>query len=229
MSKLVAAVLMLGFSLIANVQASQLNESQAIESVGFEIRNLNICHQNEWRHLSVSLEYDSDNNDGINPYQVKEHVKDFLKSYEKPSDFWEIMNTNLINSILLAFPEIHSLKSKLTLAPDKTLSFQRQSTVKYERNAEAFKESFNFTKTNYMICNQTFESLDLHVAFDINENPKMFDYPDYQWIDQAMEEFFKETPISFSSWSSIKPLLENFLLERFQTLTAITVDITLAK
>jgi hypothetical protein len=232
--KSITSLFLVGFYLTASiphsVEASQLNESNATESVGFYIRNLDICHQDEWRHMSVRFEYDGDIKDGeVSAYQVKDYVKNFLKSYANPMDFWEIMNTNLVSSILQAFPNIRTLKSEIALSPDQALPFPRQSTVKYDSHAKAFKESFNFTKIDYLICSQTFESLDMHVDFDIKENPDMFDYPDYQWIDQAMEEFFKETPVSFSTWSTIKPKLESILLERFPTLTAINIEVTLAK
>lgn len=231
MRKILTLLMMFQFCLhIPGVEASQLDESKAIESVGFHMRNVDIFHQNEWRHLSIHLEYESAIDEAeVSAFQVKNHVRDFLKSYANPMDFWEIMNTNLVRSIVETFPNIHTLKSEIALAPDQTLYFPRRSTVIYDSRAQAFKESFGFTKLNYLICNQTFESLDFNVDFDIKTNPDRFDYPDYLWIDQAMEEFFKDSPVSFSTWSSMKPKLESFLLERFQTLTAITVDVTLAK
>lgn len=213
----------------APLSASVLDSSGASERAGFFVRDLKICHQGEWRNLTVNLEYESEvNGSAMNIQNVRNHVKNFLEDFPNTTDFWEIMNTKLVTSLFGEFPDIISLKSVLSLAPDRTLLFPRESTVQYEKNNPFLKESFKFTKINYLICNESFRSLDLHVAFDIKENPGPFDYPDYLWVDGAMEEFFSQDSISISKWSNLKPQVEAFLLTRFPTLTSMRIDITIA-
>jgi len=208
----------------------KLDQAGASEQVGFSVRNLRICHQNEWRNMTVDLEYDVDSmQNPVDVQKVKKHVLEFLNNYPNQADFWEIMNTKLIRSLIDLFPEIRSLRSKLSLAPDRTLSFHRASTAVYEKGEEVLRECFAFTKPQYAICNDTFRLLDMHVDFSLKPNPTALDYPDYQWVDQAMEEFFSKNRLSFSKWKNLKPQLENFLLERFPTLTGIDIRLTVSE
>ena len=205
--------------------ASVIDDSNVTERIGFFVRNLQIYHQEEWRNLNVTLEYKSEGR-VLNIQHVKNHVRQFLEDYPGSKDFWEIMNSKLVHSLVRAYCNISSLKSTLSLAPDHALSFHRESICKYDDDSEVLKESFRFTKLNYLICNESFRSIDLHVAFDLMHNPDPFDYPDYLWIDRAMEEFLAKNPINFSKWNSLKPKLEAFLLEGFPTLISIDIDIT---
>lgn len=211
------------------LSASTIDDSNTTEHLGFFVRGMKICHQGEWRNLSVTLEYESDLGSKATDVQsVKAYLRGFLESYPNTTDFWEIMNRNLIRSLTQEFPGINTLKTVLDLAPDKTLSFHRQSIVQYEKGAQALKESFGFTKPNYLICNDSFRFLDLHVLFTLKDNPDAFDFPDYQWVDQAMERFFAEHPVSFSKWKDLKPQLEAYLLTQFPTLTWINIEVTVA-
>lgn len=215
---------------LSSLSASIVDDTTKVEREGLFIRDLKICHQQEWRNLSITLEYESDPyGKASNTTLIKEYIHQFLDEYPNQTDFWEIMNVKLVRSLLMEFPDIQKLKSVLSLKPDRTLSFPRESTINYDMTDNALKESFGFTKLNYAICSETFSALDLSVFFNLKDNPAQFDYPDYQWVDQAINEFFKEHPLSFSKWQSLKPQLEQFLLERFTTLTEIHVDVTLAK
>ena len=165
----------------------------------------------------------------MNILAVKERIRMFLEEYSNPADFWEIMNTKLVRSLSETFPDITTMKSTLSLAPDRTLHFPRESIIRYDRGSDILKESFNFTKLNYLICQETFRLLDLHVEWDLKNNPTLSDYPDYQWVDEAMEVFFKEHPVSFSEWKTLKPKLQTYLLERFPSLTSINVEVTIVE
>jgi len=210
--------------------ASEINDSESDETIGIFVRGLKICHQNEWRNLTVNLEYDAEiGGSAMDIQAVKGHIRMFLEEYSNPDDFWEIMNTKLVRSLSETFPDITTLKSTLSLAPDRTLNFPRESIVRYDRDSDILKESFNFTKLNYLICQDTFRLLDLHVAWDLKDNPTLSDYPDYQWVDEAMEKFFKEHPVSYSEWKSLKPKLQAYLLEQFPSMTFINVEVTIVE
>ena len=213
------------------VNASVLNETHAVEVAAVSFRGLKICHQNEWRNLSINLEYNMDAEGNFTDVQdVKNHIKGFLEGYSNPMDFWEIMNTKLVLSLSEAFPTITTMKSTLALAPDQALRFPRESTVKYDRNVDVLKESFQFTKLNYLICQNSFHSLDLRVTWDVLDNPNpSTDYPDYQWVDEAMETFFNEHPVSITEWKILKPELQVYLLDKFPTLSSIDIDIKIAE
>jgi hypothetical protein len=206
--------------------ASIIEDKNTVETAGIFIRELVICHQHEWRNLTINLEYNADvHGSATNVENVKDHIRMFLKNYSNPDEFWEIMNTKLVGYLSEIFPDMTVIKSTLSLAPDKSLDFPRESIVEYDRESDVFQESFNFTKLNYLICQTTFQSLNLHVSWEMKDNPGATDYPDYQWVDEAIELFFKERPLSFSEWKSLKPELHEYLLERFHALANININI----
>lgn len=204
------------------ISSSELNESFVNERVGFHIARLKIYHQYDWRNMTIAIEYEGDEE---NIAQVKRRTKKFLKEYTNMTDFWEVMNVSLVHTLVQEFPEIKAMQSKFSLDPDTSLFFSRASTVVYREGVSVLKESFGFIKPNYLICNKIFASLDMVVTFDLKDNPIPSDYPDYQWVDDAMMEFFADHPISSSVWEETKPLLEAYLLERFPSLK--TIDVTL--
>ncbi len=210
--------------------ASKINEEDLVEVTGISFKGLKICHQNEWRNLSINMEYEADaGGNSMDLQAMKKHIRLFLENYPNPNDFWEVMNTNLVHSLRQSYPDIISIKNTLTLAPDRTLLFPRESIVRSHRNSDFLRESFNFTKLNYIICQETFRSLNINVAWSIKENPAMSDYPDYLWINEAMDEFFKMHPVSLSNWKSLKPKLQLHLLERFPSLIALDIEVAIAE
>lgn len=228
-SKIIALAGLLLAAPIA-LTASKIKDHQSTEKLGLSVNNLEICHQGNWRTMTFNFQYQADPLGASNQVgEVRNFVHQFLENYPNTKDFWEVMNTKLVLSLAEKFPDIKTLQSKLAIAADKDFSFPRESTVYYTDESGIVKESFRFTKLNYLICNETFKSIDFHVVFDFKKNPIPSDYPDYQWIDQAMEEFFAKNPISFSKWEETKPKLKAFLNEKFPTLTCIDVEISAAK
>ncbi|HEY4832308.1 MAG TPA: hypothetical protein VIH61_07095, partial [Waddliaceae bacterium] len=160
---------------VSLLSASIVDDSNKVEREGLFIRDLKICHQQEWRNLSITLEYETvPYGKASNAALIKGYIHQFLDEYPNQTDFWEIMNVNLVRSLLTEFPDIQKLKSILSLKPDRTLSFPRESRINYDVNNNALKESFGFTKLNYAICSETFGSLDLSVFFDLKDNPAQF-------------------------------------------------------
>lgn len=227
---LITASIALAALLPASARGSLIDDSQTVETVGVFVRGMQICHQNEWRHLTITLEYNAALDSGAaDTLAVKQYIRRFLEEYSHPADFWEVMNTKLVRSLAGSFPEMTTIKSTLSLAPDKTLHFPRASVVIYDKDAATLKESFEFTKLNYLICQETFRSLNLHVSWNLKSNPAPCDYPDYQWFDAAIEQFFQEHPVHYSQWRVLKGELQAYLLIKFPTTTAIDVEVTIAE
>jgi len=208
----------------------KVNNVSATEMVGLSIHNLQICHQGNWRDMTFQIHYQADPlGTANNVSEIRDFVHEFLNNYPNTTDFWEVMNKKLTLSLTDQFPDIILLESNLAIGPDREFSFPRESIVHYSRESGITKESFRFTKLNYLVCNETFKSLDFHVSFDFKEKPDPSDYPDYQWIDAAMEQFFAKEPVSFSKWEKTKHKLEAFLKEKFPTLPCLEIDVSAAK
>ena len=159
-----------------------------------------------------------------------EYIRRFLKEYTKQNDFWEVMNAKLVNSLAHDFLEIEGITSTFSLAPDRVLNFPRESTVRYERGALLLKEYFKFTRLNYLICQKTFQSLNLHVSWEMKVKPNLAtDYPDYQWVDQVLRDFFAKNPVSMSNWKKLKTILIAHLLGKFSSLVSVDIEITVVE
>lgn len=232
MKKCIPAILATLLTLASSIlHASLIDDRETVEALGIFVRGITICHQREWRNLTVNLEYNTDIGNNTTDIQaIKERIRRFLDEYANPDDFWEVMNTNLVLSLSASYPDITTIKSTLSLSQDRTLQFPRESIVRFEKGSDNLKESFSFTKLNYPICQESFHSLDLRVSWDLKANPDpSSDYPDYQWVNDAMHAFFKEHPVSISEWKTLKPLLIAYLIEQFPSVSTMDVEITIAE
>jgi hypothetical protein len=207
---------------------SILNESQVVETSSISIKDLKIYHQNLWRNLSVFLEYEIEaNENSLNKDSLKDHAIDFLKQYKNPTDFWEIINNQMVQSIVKDFSDIQTLKSTFLVKPDEKLILTRFSTVYYDKTKDNLVETFGFNKENFAICNETFKSLNLSISWEFKKMPSKDDYFDWRSVNNEIIAFFKENPLSFSKWEYLKPKLESRLLEKFTSIEKINVVVTL--
>lgn len=226
-----SAVLAIGTLIPCESYGSVVNDSESIETVAVELQGLSICHQREWRKMTVHLDYRmSKDHPATDVNMVKGKIRSFLDHYSQEDDFWEIMNTNLVRYLSESFPEMEAIKSTLCLAPDATLKNHRKSIVRLDREAETMSEAFVYLKSNYLICQETFKALDLRITWEMLPNPDpATDYPDYLWIDSAIDAFFREHPVSVSEWKSLKPCLQEYLLGQFPSLASVDIEVTVAE
>jgi hypothetical protein len=207
---------------------SILNESQVVETNSISIKDLKMYHEDLWRNLSIFLEYEIESNkNSLNTDSLKNYVIDFLKQYKNPTDFWEIINNQIVRSIIKDFPDIQTLKSTFLVKPDEIFFVTRFSTVYYNKNQENLVETFGFNKENFAICNETFKSMNLSISWEFKKMPSKDDYFDWRIVNNEIIAFFKENPLGFSKWEYLKPKLESRLFEKFTSLEKINVDVTL--
>lgn len=208
--------------------ASILDDSNAVETNSISLKDLKIYHQYEWRNLSIILEYQiAPDKEDLDTKSVKNYVVSFLKQYKNPEDFWEIMDNKIVKLILRDFPDIQTMKSTFLLKPDKKILFSRFSSIYYDRANKKFIETFGFDKENFAICNETFKSMNLSVSWSFKDSPKPNDYFKFEDMDEQIIKFFKENPLAFSKWEYLKPKLEKQLLEKFESINSVNVNVTL--
>lgn len=137
------------------------------------------------------------------------------------------MNKTIVKWIAKDLPDIQTIKSTFYLKPDKIVLFTRFSTVYFDESDHKFIETFGYEKENFAICNETFKSMNLSVSWEFKEPSSPKDYFDFQDMDAQITQFFKENYLCFSKWENLKPKLEKQLQEKFQSISKVTVDITL--
>jgi hypothetical protein len=63
---------------------------------------------------------------------IKE-IDNYLINYPNESDYWEIVNKNLVKHLLNKYPQISSLNTELAVMPTPKAPFSRSSTVRSTR------------------------------------------------------------------------------------------------
>lgn len=208
--------------------ASILDDSQAVEISGISLKDLKIYHQYGWKNLSIFMEYQVEpNKEDLDTKSLKNYIINFLNQYKNPEDFWEVMDNTIVGKIVKDFPEIQTIKSRFLLKPDEKIHFTRYSTIYFDRSNNTFIETFGFDKENFAICNETFKSMNLSVSWDFKGPTSPKDYFRFEDMDEQIILFFKENPLAFSKWESLKPKLEKQLLDKFESINRVSVNVTL--
>ncbi len=64
---------------------------------------------------------------------LQKNIENFLGNYPNQTDYWEILNKNLVQSLLEQYPQMSSLRVELDIMPTLQEPFRRSSIVKSTR------------------------------------------------------------------------------------------------
>ncbi|NJK28074.1 MAG: hypothetical protein HC925_05565 [Coleofasciculaceae cyanobacterium SM2_3_26] len=98
------------------------------ESFGFEIQELPVEHQGQVL-LSLSVAFRFLGQEYPEFSAMARNIQQFLENYPNETDFWEILNNNLVAFLMAEYPEIGSLKVKVDVAPNVSAPYERYSVV----------------------------------------------------------------------------------------------------
>jgi len=238
---------------------SQINPPE--ENFSFQLEDYTIEHQGQ---AVIDLTVDWDLKEGIGKDNMGEYpdftpirdfITDFLVNYPNETDFWEILNKNLVTSLLTqSIPTPFGVEYNLDEVLDSiTVDIDIESgsagietprssmtigTV--ENDKITLDETFSFKLVDYEIEHQGKAVIDLSVDLDLKEgigknNP--FEYPDFVPIRDFITDFLVEYPNETDFWEILnKNLAKTLLTESIPTpfgveynldevLDAITIDI----
>ena len=245
--------------IIIKNMTTQINPSE--ETFSFEILDYEIEHQGE---AIIDLSVDLDLKEGIgedDPFEypdfvpIRDYIDEFLLNYPNETDFWEILNKNLVTSLLTEpIPTPFGIEYNLDEVLDSiTVDIDVQSGssgIETPRSsmavgtpqveAIAFDETFSFEILDYEIEHQGEAVIDLSVDLDLKEGigeDDPFEYPDFVPIRDYIDEFLLNYPNETDFWEILnKNLVTSLLTEPIPTpfgieynldevLDSITVDI----
>ncbi|BAY81411.1 hypothetical protein NIES267_08870 [Calothrix parasitica NIES-267] len=236
--------------------ANQINLPE--ENIDFKLKDFPIEHQGQ---AVIDLSVDLDYKEGINNSEypdftpIGESIINFLVEYPNETDFWEILNKNLVTQLLtepIAVDDgteynldeiLDSLTVDIDIQPGSAnIPTPRSSMVlgTIENEEINFNESFSFEIVDYEIEHQGQSVIDLSVDLDYKEgigkdNP--LEYPDFVPIRDFIDNFLINYPNETDFWEVLnKNLADSLLTEAIPTpfgieynldevLDAITVDI----
>ena len=226
------------------------------ENLSFQIEDYAIEHQGQ---AVIDLWVDLDYKEGINNSEypdfipIQESVLNFLVEYPNETDFWEILNKNLVTELLTEpiptdngieynLDEIlDSLTVDIDIQPGSAdIPNSRSSMVvgNVEGEEISFDESFSFKVIDESLGETVTDfSVDLDYKDGIGEdNP--FEYTDFLPIQDFILDFWENLPQEDNLEITNKTLVNNLLTEPIPTpfgieykldevLDAITVDINI--
>ena len=104
------------------------------ESFGFKIPDYPIEHQGQ-ALLNIQVDYrfittrPLQTEDYINYVPLAQEIDQFLRRYPNETEYWEILNKNLVDFILEKYPSIGSLRVQVDVSPNVAALYARSSTV----------------------------------------------------------------------------------------------------
>lgn len=211
------------------------------ESWSFAFEDYDIEHQGQSTiDLNVSYDYvagigEDDPFEYPEFLQVYNFIDDFLTTYPNETDFWEILNKNLVTDLLsepiptvFGFDyELAEVVDSLTIDLDvlpgsSDIDVPRSSTVTgIPGDTIDLDESWSFAFEDYDIEHQGQSTVDLTVSYDYvdgigTDDP--FEYPEFLQIFNFIEAFLTEYPNETDFWEILnKNLVTDLLSEPIPT------------
>ena len=206
------------------------------ENFSFQLLDYEIEHQGE---AVIDLLVDLDLKEGIgadDPFEypdflpIRDFIDDFLVNYENETDFWEILNKNLVTTLLsepIPTPfgiEYHldQVLDSLTVDIDvqsgsSGIETPRSSTAvgTPQPEAIALAENFSFQLLDYEIEHQGEAVIDLLVDLDLKEGigaDDPFEYPDFLPIRDFIDDFLVNYENETDFWEILNKNLVTTLL-----------------
>ena len=236
------------------------DEIDLFESWSFGFEDYAIEHQGQSQiDLTVSYDYvkgigEEDPFEYPEFLQVYNHIDDFLTSYPNETDFWEILNKNLVTDLLsepiptvFGFDyELAEVVDSLTIDLDvqpgsSDIDVPRSSTVTgVPGDSIQLDESWSFGFEDYAIEHQGQGVIDLLVSYDYVDGIGLedpFEYPEFLQIYNFIETFLTDYPNENDFWEILNknlvtallsesiPTVFGFDYELSEVLEALTIDI----
>lgn len=206
------------------------------ESFSFEISDYGLDHQGG-AIVDILVDLDFKDDVGVdNPFAYPEFVsivnfiKAYLVSYSNETDFWEILNKNLVTTLLTGvIPttfgveyDLGELVDSLTVelqveAGSSLVNFNRASQVIGSPDGEQidFDESFSFEISDYGLDHQGGAIVDIDVELEFKEGIgaiSPFDYPEFVSIVNFIKDYLVRYPNETDFWEILNKNLAAALL-----------------
>ena len=210
--------------------------NQFEESWSFSFEDYAIEHQGE-AVIDLTVSYDYVDGIGIEDpleypefTQVYNFIDDYLVNYPNETDFWEILNKNLVDTLLTtSIPTefgteynlsevVDSLTVEIDVEPGSSgVDIPRSSivTVVWSDGKTNFDESWSFSFEDYAIEHQGEAVIDLTVSYDYVEGigtDDPFEYPEFTQIYNFIDNYLVTYPNETDFWEILNKNLVDTLL-----------------
>jgi hypothetical protein len=198
-------------------------DNYTIEHQGGATINLLVrCNYKKWMRATGLLKYPEFT-------QIYNYIDNYLKTYPNETDFWEILNKNLVSDLLTqAIPTAFGIEYQLADVVDSLTVeidvLQGSSDVPVPRssivtglpnNVVELDESWKFKFDDYAIKHQGSATIDLCVSYDYIDGIGIEDpseYPEFTQIYNYIDNYLKTYPNETDSWEILNKNLVSALL-----------------
>jgi hypothetical protein len=208
-------------------------DNYAIEHQGNATIDLLVrCNYKKWMRSTGLLKYPES-------MQIYNYIDNYLKTYPNETDFWEILNKNLVSDLLTqAIPtafgidyQLADVVDSLTVEIDvlqgaSDIPIPRSSVVTGLPNVELVNdvpqsnvveldEGWKFKLDDYAIEHQGSAAIDLSVSYDYIDGIGITDpseYPEFTQIYNYIDNYLKTYPNETDSWEILNKNLVSALL-----------------
>ncbi|WP_445247136.1 hypothetical protein [Microcoleus sp. OTE_8_concoct_300] len=160
-------------------------------------------------------------------------IDNFLTTYPNETDFWEVVNKNLTQTILNENPALAAIKIDLNVLPTQNVPYKQTSKVTRTKPsnpqgtqpAAQLTEKWNFTLADYPIQHQGLNSLNIDVNYKYKDGIQNNQYPDFVPIAQSINNFLVNYPNETDYWEIVNKNLTQKIIADNPVLSSVTVNL----
>ncbi|MFB2934640.1 hypothetical protein ACE1B6_05125 [Aerosakkonemataceae cyanobacterium BLCC-F154] len=199
------------------------------EEWGFKFQNYPIQHQG-LNNLNIDVDYvykqGIKNNEYPDFVPIYQGIDEYLQNYPNQTDFWEILNKNVTQKVLVENLSIDEVSINWNVLPSVALPYNRSSIVTRNRQG-LLEEKWNFKIPEYPILHQGLNTLNVDVNYTFKEGISDAEYPDFVPIYLRVDEVLRNYPDENQFWEIVNRNLTSLVLRENPVLADATIGVSI--
>lgn len=200
----------------ANADTSALTSERSSSHHQFVLENYAIVHQGH-HQVTITMAYRLDAiGSSPTPGELQHYIDSFLQTYPNETDYWELVNRNLVIALINTYQSLIDVTLELAVAPCESFPHQRGSIVQYisQHLHEHWYFAMPVFNTNALVepTSGTDQPLLLRIDYDYQSLDGLtMDYPDYR----AILDYLQAEPIITQGYQddvSLQPAIDRIQL-----------------
>lgn len=194
----------------------------------FAMAEYPIEHQGN-NYLNISVIFTEQNLDLIKESnkmnEIHLQINDFLLNYPNESDYWEVLNQNLVKDIFASHPQMSSMTIKLEVLPNEKSPNSRTTTVTVTNKTQLFGK-WNFAINNHPIKHKGENILDIDVEYTYYyEGASNSEYIDFLKIRSRITQLLSQYPNTTDSWEEINQNIAKIIFNENPALSSLNLTL----
>ena len=148
-------------------------------------------------------------------------------NYPNESDYWEVLNQNLVKAIFAAHLKMSSLTIKLEVLKNEKFPNIRTTTVTLTDKQQLFGK-WNFAINSYPVNHKGENVLDIDIEYTYYyEGVSNSEYIDYEKIRDRLTQLLTEYPDNTDSWEEINEQIAQVIFAENPALSSLNLTLNI--